>query len=558
MTSTGTDQHAASLLKGNVPASYQSALRIACVLTGSPSAAMIRVSTGHSVPVEIARVGPVFLHHIGDFPFSDLTRLSSATCFKTEDGHCVTGVIIGRPAQSPRDATTYLLVFSPSGTELPKDSTANLDDIAALIRNPVGNAVSVMPNRLQSLEAIQSHIDRTKDLTKRGSFGFIRFNLDHLFFINERYGWDTADLILEEIVRRVEKLLPQGSFFGSMGGGNFAVLTPPGHTLTTTRSLITSLLRTSDTAISLVAGSLPFSLSVGWSMFPEDGKTVEELLMGAKAALSEAQRAGGGHERRASAETTRLHILSSSLEQDLAKAAEQDALFLKWMPIVDTASQRVVAHEALLRWNRPGHGEVSPELFIRCAEEAGMVEVLDTWSLRHACRAAAHWETPYRVCVNISPVWLASERLSKLIAEILQETGLAPARLQIEMSESRFFGPEDITFRELARVRALGVKLALDDFGSGHSSLERLRFYPLDQIKLDRGFVKGLGENDRANEVMSAVLALARALNITTCAKGVETEYQMAFLDAYGCEEVQGYLLGSPVGDQTQPTFQPT
>ncbi|KXV34395.1 diguanylate cyclase [Gluconobacter thailandicus] len=557
MISTGTNQHVNSLLKENVPASYRPALRLACTLSNSPSAAVLTISANNETPTEIAQWGPAFSAHIGNFPFSELMRSSSATDFRTEDGHTICGVVIAQPAQHQRASTTCLLVFAPSGTELNSDINAILEDIAALTRDPVGNPMAVMPNRLQSMEAIQSHIDRTKGLTKRASFGLIRFNLDHLSFINERYGWDTADLMLEEIIRRIEKLLPQESFFGSMGGGNFAVLTPPGHTLVTTRSLMTSILRISDTPISLASTSFPFSLSVGWSMFPEDGKSVEELLTAAKAALAEAQRAGGGHERRASSETTRLHILSSSLEQDLALAAEQDALFLKWMPIVDTASQRVVAHEALLRWNRPNHGEVSPELFIRCAEEAGMVEVLDTWSLRHACKAAAKWESPYRVCVNISPVWLASERLSKLIAEILQETGLSPDRLQIEMSESRFFGPEDITFRELARVRALGVRLALDDFGSGHSSLERLRFYPLDQIKLDRGFIKGLGENDRANEVMSAVLALARALNITTCAKGVETEYQMAFLDAYGCEEVQGYLLGSPVRDQTQPTSQP-
>lgn len=557
MTLPGTDRHAASLLKENVSASYHPILRLALALTGSSAAAVFSIPARTNTAIEISHLGPSFAHQIGKCSFPDLTHSSSVVNFKTEEGHRICGILLGRPSHQQRTSATFLLVFAPSGTELHSDSDVALVDLAALTNDLISNSGSVMPNRLQSLEAIQSRIDRTKDLTKRASFGVIRFNLDHLSFINERYGWDTADLMLEEIIRRINKLLPQESFFGSMGGGNFVVLTPPGHTVVTTRSLMTSILRTSDTPIAAAGMSLPFSLSVGWSMFPEDGKSVEDLLTGAKAALAEAQRAGGGHERRATAETTELHLLSSSLEQDLAKAAEDNALFLNWMPIVNTATQKIVAHEALLRWNRPGHGEVSPELFIRCAEEAGMVEVLDTWSLRQACKAAAHWETPYRICVNISPVWLASERLSKLIAEILQETGLAPSRLQIEMSESRFFGPEDITFRELARVRALGVRLALDDFGSGHSSLERLRFYPLDQIKLDRGFIRGLGENDRANEVMSAVLALARALNITTCAKGVETEYQMAFLDAYGCEEVQGYLLGSPVRDQTQPTSQP-
>lgn len=554
MTLTGTDRHAASLLTGNMPASYQPILRVALAITGVSSAAVYNFSTTTALPVEISRIGPSFSDQVQNFPFSDLFHSSSVVKFKTEGGHSIHGVAIGNPA-SPRQIA--LLIFANDETKFHSSSDAVLEDMAELIRSPVENSPFAMPNRLQTLEAIQSHIDRTKDLTKRANFGLIWFNLDHLSFINERYGWDTADHMLEEIISRVANLLPQGSFFGSMGGGNFVVLTPPGHTAVTTRSLMTSILHISDKPICLAEMSLPFSLSVGWGMFPEDGKSVEDLLTGAKAALVEAQRTGGGHERRASTEKTELHLQSSSLEQDLAQAAEKNALFLKWMPIVDTASQRVIAHEALLRWNRPGHGEVSPELFIRCAEEAGMVEVLDTWSLRHACKAAAQWEKPYRVCVNISPVWLASERLSKLIAEILQETGLAPNRLQIEMSESRFFGPEDITFRELARIRALGVRLALDDFGSGHSSLERLRFYPLDQIKLDRGFIKGLGENDRANDVMSSVLALARALNITTCAKGVETEYQMAFLDAYGCEEVQGYLLGSPVLDQTQPLSRP-
>ena len=552
MTLTGTDRHAASLPTGNIPASYQPILRVALAITGASAAAVYSISTAAS-SVEISHIGPSFADHIRNLPISDLLQSSSVVKFKTESGHSLRGIVIGKSAPQQQVSATVLLAFAHDETKFHASNDTALEDMAELIRGPVENSPFAMPNRLQTLEAIQSHIDRTKNLTKRANFGLIWFNLDHLSFINERYGWDIADQMLEEIIRRVDILLPPRSFFGSMGGGNFVVLTPPGHTVVTTRSLMTSILHTSDTPIYLAEMSLPFSLSVGWSMFPDNGKSVDDLLTGAKAALVEAQRAGGGHERRASTEKTELHLLSSSLEQDLAQAAEKNALFLKWMPIVDTASQKVVAHEALLRWNRPRHGEVSPELFIRCAEEAGMVEALDTWSLRHACKAASQWEKPYRVCVNISPVWLASERLSKLVAEILQETGLAPSRLQIEMSESRFFGPEDITFRELARVRALGVRLALDDFGSGHSSLERLRFYPLDQVKLDRGFIKGLGENDRANEVMSAVLALARALNITTCAKGVETEYQMAFLDAYGCEEVQGYLLGSPVLDQTQP-----
>ncbi|WP_228121021.1 putative bifunctional diguanylate cyclase/phosphodiesterase [Gluconobacter cerevisiae] len=412
---------------------------------------------------------------------------------------------------------------------------------------------SSLPDREESLLVLNQFIERTGKLSRRAVFSLIHLNLDHLSLINERYGWDTADLILAEMIRRLKCVLPEGAFLSSIGGGHFMVLTPPGTTAVTTRSLVNAILQISSTPVSLEIGAVAFSISAGWSVYPQDAEDANQLILAARAALTEANRTGGGHERRANAELTNTYAITSNLEQDLLKAVEDGALFLKWMPIVDTESQKIVGHEALLRWTRPGHGEVAPNLFIRYAEEAGIIEALDSWSLRNACLAALRWPTPLRVCVNVSPVWLVNERLALLVDTVLKETGLPPGRLQIELSECRPFGPSDIAFRELSRVRALGVRLAIDDFGAGYSSLERLRIYPLDQIKLDRGFVQYLGEDMRADEVMYAILSLARSLNITCCAKGVETEHQMALLDANGCEEVQGYLLGAPIRDSHVP-----
>ncbi|MBS1064987.1 bifunctional diguanylate cyclase/phosphodiesterase [Gluconobacter kondonii] len=412
---------------------------------------------------------------------------------------------------------------------------------------------SSLPDREESLLILNQFIEKTGKLSRRAVFSLIHLNLDHLSLINERYGWDTADLILAEMIRRLKSVLPDGAFLSSIGGGHFMVLTPPGTTAVTTRSLVHAILQISSTPVSLEMGAVAFSISAGWSVYPQDAEDANQLILAARAALTEANRTGGGHERRANAELTNTYAISSNLEQDLLKAVEDGALFLKWMPIVDTESQKIVGHEALLRWIRPGHGEVAPNLFIRYAEEAGIIEALDSWSLRNACLAALRWPTPLRVCVNVSPVWLVNERLALLVDTVLTETGLPPGRLQIELSECRPFGPSDIAFRELSRVRALGVRLAIDDFGAGYSSLERLRIYPLDQIKLDRGFVQYLGEDMRADEVMYAILSLARSLNITCCAKGVETEHQMALLDANGCEEVQGYLLGAPIRDSHVP-----
>ncbi|MQR97755.1 putative bifunctional diguanylate cyclase/phosphodiesterase [Gluconobacter aidae] len=449
----------------------------------------------------------------------------------------------------------FLVAFCPSGGSFSATAGRVLQDVAAELANgSAGHAgKSALPDREESLRVLHQFMERTGSLSRRAVFSLIHLTLDHLSLINDRYGWDTADLILAEMIRRLRSVLPEGCFLSAIGGGHFMVLTPPGTTAVTTRSLVQTILQISRTPVLLDMGAIPFSVSAGWSMYPQDAENANQLILAARAALTEANRTGGGHERRASAELTKTYAITSNLEKDLLKAVEDNALFLKWMPIVDTASQKIIGHEALLRWSRPGHGEVAPHLFIRYAEEVGMIEALDSWSLRNACLAALRWSIPLRVCVNVSPVWLVNERLAPLVDTVLTETGLPPGRLQIELSECRPFGPSDIAFRELSRVRALGVRLAIDDFGAGYSSLERLRIYPLDQIKLDRAFVQYLGENMRADEIMYAILSLARSLNITCCAKGVETEHQMALLDANGCEEVQGYLLGAPVRDSHVP-----
>jgi len=182
-------------------------------------------------------------------------------------------------------------------------------------------------------------------------------------------------------VQRLKQLLPDESFLGYLGGSHFMIMTPLGYSAINTKSLVNSILRLTVTPISIGAGQLPFTLSVGWAMFPADNQNAEELLLEARAALAESNRFGGGHDYRATKEITTRFQTFSSLEQDLSRAVKHDALFLTWMPIVETASQHIIGHEALLRWNRPGFGEVAPELFIQCAEEAGIIEQLDGWSL---------------------------------------------------------------------------------------------------------------------------------------------------------------------------------
>ncbi|MDR6181750.1 GGDEF domain-containing phosphodiesterase [Asaia bogorensis] len=418
-----------------------------------------------------------------------------------------------------------------------------------LLNQPLQTRRRDLPDRRLCAAHIGRLIDTTSGESRKTSFSVLEIDLDHLNALNLRYGWETSNRVIDESITRIQAILPAQAHLAYAGGGNILVVSPPGLSLVTTRTLIANIRQALSPEILIDRGEIQPSFSIGWALFPDDGDNAAALLQAVDAAVNDIRQNGGAHERRATLSGTAALIGSSGLERDLMQAVERGELSLNWMPIIAPGSQTVVALEALLRWERPGVGQIPPDIFIQCAENGGMIEKIDQWSLKKACEAAASWSHPLRVCVNISPTWLARRLLSGMVEAILQETGLPPERLQIELSEKRSFGPRDIAYQELSRLRALGVHVALDDFGAGYSSLERLANFPVDQIKFDRSFMLRLNDDRRVNEVMGQTIQMARRLGISCCAKGVETERQMAFLDSYGCEEVQGYLLGIPTPD---------
>nr|WP_294917596.1 GGDEF domain-containing phosphodiesterase [uncultured Neokomagataea sp.] len=423
---------------------------------------------------------------------------------------------------------------------------AMLNDLVHLLCSPSAHRQPLFANRSASHAALSEQIEQISYQTRKNHFGTILLAVDQLRHINQNHGWDIADKVLNTLIGRIQKLLPPNSFFGGFGGGQFMIITPTGTSAIGTQHLVNAVQNLTTTPITIDEHSISFTLSMGWSIFPEDGNTTDSLLLSTTAALTTAQTTGGGHDTRATQEQTQHYHASQTLEQDLSHAITSNALFLRWMPIIDLRTHKIIGQEALLRWERPHFGEVSPLLFIQNAEKNGLIEQLDCWALREACTIGHQWNTTHRVCVNISPTWIVNERLSHAVRTVLEETGLAPDRLQIEISERTAFAADQIIFRELARVRALGVRIAIDDFGSGTASLERLRTYPIDQLKLDRIFVERLHEDDRADDVMRCILRLGQTLNLSICAKGVETERQFSFLDSHGCLEAQGFLFGPP------------
>lgn len=234
------------------------------------------------------------------------------------------------------------------------------------------------------------------------------------------------------------------------------------------------------------------------------------------------------------------------LEWDVRAAVAQGQFHIHWQPIVDCQAGILSGFEALLRWNRPGYGPVSPAIFVPVAEDLGLHQQLDIWVLRHACAEAAQWPEPLRFAVNVSAGWFNGQDLSCQVENALRATKLDPARLELEITERIFFDSAGFALSELAYLKALGVNLALDDFGTGFSSFGALRSIAFDKIKLDRSFIETLGTCRRTEIIVRSLLQLSTGLGMQVCAEGVELESQLGILQAYRCDEVQGYLIGRP------------
>nr|WP_051537163.1 EAL domain-containing protein [Asaia prunellae] len=239
-----------------------------------------------------------------------------------------------------------------------------------------------LPDRSLCASHIEYMIGMTTPDTRKASFAVMAIDLDHLNALNLRYGWETSNLIIDEAIRRVYAILPPKSFLGYGGGGNILVISPPGLSLVTSRSLITNIRQALSPAIRAGSSEIQASFSIGWALFPDDGTNATSILQGVDAAIAEVRLYGGAHERRANSSSIAALIGTSGLERDLANAGERGELSLNWMPIIASGTQTVVALEALLRWERPGYGQISPEIFIQCAENGGLIEKLDQWSFR--------------------------------------------------------------------------------------------------------------------------------------------------------------------------------
>jgi predicted signal transduction protein with EAL and GGDEF domain len=335
-----------------------------------------------------------------------------------------------------------------------------------------------------------------------------------------------------------------------MGGDEFMLLFPdikePGDAVI----IASKILQSFSSPYHVDGHEIHTTASIGISVFPEDGQDVETLIKNADSALYRAKEQGGNNYQVFTSEMNEFFLERLTLTKDLRHALEREELVLHYQPLINTKSGRIVGMEALVRWQHPRNGLILPGRFIHVAEETGLIIPLEKWVLRTACRQNKWWQdaglATVRVAVNISGRHFWQQDLVKTVAGVLEETGLDPKYLELEITESIAIRSEERVSKVLQELRNLGIKVALDDFGTGYSSLSYLRKLPLDSLKIDQSFIRELGQEEEGLAIPLAVISLARTLDLTVTAEGVEKPEQVAVLSSLDCDQIQGYLICRP------------
>ena len=400
------------------------------------------------------------------------------------------------------------------------------------------DAVTGLPNRRKMLallkEAMVERIGQ-KALT------FALIELAGLAEIDEQVGLLGREDLLAEAVARMKELLPQKATLGRIGTGEFAlILDGEADVRTVLRSLIGAAadLQRDDAAPRIGAYA-------GFAQAPRDATGSDELVRRARLALHAAGRKGPGI---ITAFEHSIDVLSSDqnfIRRELPRAVAADAMELHYQPIVASDGSRILGVEALLRWTHPERGPIGPAVFVPVAEQMGLMDKLGAFVLRRAVSEAKRWPELY-ISVNLSPVQVRDRTIVDLVRSVLAESGIAPSRLMLEITEGVLIDNSDEMVKRIEDLRALGVRIALDDFGSGYSNLGYLLRFPFDKLKIDKSFVAPLGRSSNGGVIVQAIVALGRALGVTVLVEGVETEEQRVLLRLAGCDEMQGYLFARP------------
>ena len=374
----------------------------------------------------------------------------------------------------------------------------------------------------------------------------IAIDLDRFKSVNNIWGHTAGDVVLRESVFRIRALVGSDALVARMSGDEFAVMIDSEVNPRSLKHLAQRIIEELSESFDVDGTAISLSASVGVALYPVNADSGDALFRAADLALAKAKADGAQMHRFFDTAMENHLVRRSALERDLRLALQRDEFVVFYQPQMDLKSGDICGYEALIRWERPGEGIISPMDFIPVAEETGLIKPLGEWILRKACQDGANWISSGIVAVNFSAEQFRFPGVDEMIRDVLEETGLDPQRLEIEITESLFLNHSSDIMATLRRIKALGVRIAMDDFGTGYSSLSYLTRFPFDKIKIDRSFVGQLSDDPQIGAIISSIVGLGRSLSVDITAEGVETNDQVALLQAAGCSIVQGFLFGAP------------
>ncbi|MBI2717618.1 MAG: EAL domain-containing protein [Rhizobiales bacterium] len=406
------------------------------------------------------------------------------------------------------------------------------------------DGLSGLPNRMRLMQ----YLEETSSDTKRGDGGLtITFvDLDGFKSVNDTYGHETGDRLIAAVSAGFAALAGPAALLARLGGDEFAVVHRGSRAAEDARALAQRIIQFLAEPFNLDGRAISVGASIGIADCPAEAIEVCEILRRADVAMYQAKLAGHGGAAVYSPEMDGNHLGRRALAADLKADLAAGRLRLAYQPIVDAKSHRACAVEALIRWDRAGHGPVRPDLVVTVAEQFGLIDELGTFVLATACRAARQWPE-IRLAVNISPAQFRNPAFVATVASVLQETGFTARRLELEVTETHLIDQPQRVRQSMDRIRALGVSIALDDFGSGHSSVANLRQFQFDRLKVDRSLVAGITADLGGQTLLQATILLANSFDLRVTAEGVETEEQAILLNLAGCDLLQGYYFSQAI-----------
>ncbi len=406
-----------------------------------------------------------------------------------------------------------------------------------------------LPNRRKLLSIMADVIARASKAHEKVAVLFL--NLDGFKLINDTLGRRIGDHLLSLVASRLTTGPAKNYTIGREGGDEFTILVDHVISPQECATLAEEILRIMESPFALANREIFMTTSIGIALFPDDGDEADVLVKNADAAMSRAKESGKNTYQFFSAEINVQAYHRLEVAHSLRKALEREELRVFYQPQVDMVSNQVVGLEALIRWQHPEMGLISPGQFIGIAEETGLIGPIGQWMMRESCRQVRAWHVKglpkVRVSVNISPRQLNQLDLVTLIGQTLKETGLDARYLELELTESLLLQDKQSTVKTLQALKALGIRLAIDDFGTGYSSLGYLKRFPIDTLKIDQTFVRDLTSSADARAIVKAIVGMAQALKLKVIAEGVETEDQIVSLREEGCDECQGFAYSRPI-----------